>query len=192
MTNETKLDSIIIQLIYSKKEIAIYESMKVILDNKFNFNDTVIVDVYLKNGITDSYVILMNNTLLMSLIRLATVIGTNNENLHWKKTIIDCSLQEKVLKNVFIDVFGTKKQWENYHKNLVGFRNNYIVHHSNWQNTFVPYLDKTKLMIDKLIGLLAEFKQSTIPIDLIYENQKDYTEKLFSQLDINSISDIIE
>ena len=79
------------------------------------------------------------------------IFGTNSSELHWKKVILSDKQQNSFRCFLLSALSISNKKWEEYHREIVDFRNDYIAHNNS--HVFpVPFMDnalKTVITYDR-------------------------------------------
>ena len=101
----------------------------------------------------NAYVTMMNNSALISVIRISNLFGSYGEENHWKN-IIDKNLHDAFKEKVILSVFSDEVSFVKFHDNLKNFRNNYAVHLSDDVNSYLPFFDEILELLQKTYDFL--------------------------------------
>jgi hypothetical protein len=85
----------------------------------------------------------LNSHLMMSVIDWCKIFGANSSELHWKNTVVKNSekFQDEVRQKIYETTKLSSKEWEDYHKEITDFRNEYVAHYVDTHNEPVPKMD---------------------------------------------------
>lgn len=85
----------------------------------------------------------LNTHLKMSVIDWCKIFGTDENKLHWKKAVI--TNLEKFKNEFRLKIYeATKlssKEWDDYHREMIDFRNKYVAHYVEGYDEPVPKMD---------------------------------------------------
>lgn len=117
-------------------------------------------DQYTDNS---AYITLMNNSAMIAVIRISNILGTNQEDNHWKK-MFDAD-DNKFKEQVILKVFENDEKYKKYHENLIHFRNKYIVHFTVGESKYkinknylsLPDLDIAKRILCEALFYLLDY-----------------------------------
>jgi hypothetical protein len=85
----------------------------------------------------------LNTHLSMSVVEWCKIFGTDDNEIHWKKAVITNSkkFQDEFRLKIHETTKLSHKEWENYHSEMIGFRNKYVAHYDKNYKDPVPKMD---------------------------------------------------
>jgi hypothetical protein len=85
----------------------------------------------------------LNSHLKMSVIDWCKIFGTDDNEIHWKKAVITNSkkFQNEFRLKIYEATKLNAKEWDDYHREMIGFRNKYVAHYDKDYNDPVPRMD---------------------------------------------------
>lgn len=130
--------------VHQYEESVISNQMSLLIEYGQSYAFFKVVSEHLKENRVDLefWVHLNNVTLNDLIIKWCKVFGTDDNELHWKKS---SSLDgyTKQVRELILNVFdGNFKYWEEYRKEKCNFRNTYSAHRNFREYKAVPKLDK--------------------------------------------------
>lgn len=144
------------------ESIAVYKAMISIFDK---FKDDSI------------FITLLNNCALISVIRVCNIIGTDNENNHWKKLFGDHDLfRNKVILSVFKDL----SEYADYNNMFKKFRNNFAVHYIGDTDVELPEFEKALKLLFATLGFILENYKYVVDKDPV-QDAKDFYDLIFNK-----------
>ena len=98
---------------------------------------------YQKSGIrSELWAKTSNAHLLLAVVNWCMVFGTDSNEIHWKKVVIDKADQNDFRRRLLADLEMTKREWDEYHGSMTLFRNTFAVHlSSNSPYPTLPMMD---------------------------------------------------
>ena len=87
----------------------------------------------------------LNTHLKMSVIEWCKIFGTDDNELHWEKTVImnSCKFQNEFRLKIYEATKLSAKEWKDYHSTIIGFRNKYVAHYDKDYDEPVPKMDNS-------------------------------------------------
>jgi hypothetical protein len=85
----------------------------------------------------------LNSHLRMSVIDWCKIFGTDGNEIHWKKAVITNSkkFQNEFRQKIYKATGLNSKEWGDYHREMIGFRNKYVAHYVKDYDEPVPKMD---------------------------------------------------
>ncbi len=85
----------------------------------------------------------LNSHLRMSVIDWCKIFGTDDNEIHWKKAVITNSkkFQNEFRQKIYKATGLNSKEWGDYHREMIGFRNKYVAHYVKDYDEPVPKMD---------------------------------------------------